>query len=591
MKYFSFREYAISSLNRRGEYKASREVMQLAFQKENRFKELWVGMYMFKTNTPSEGDAAFGNFNMEIDDENFLSLRLKMLAITDYLTNQYQIKPGFMEFQLTNRSLWVTVPSKVFACYGKANLHKIHKKMAEEVQQHLLSSGFTAGIDLSIYRWNGLMRGLGSYLPDSKRRVTKFALSDLEESFSFEQLSKAKFDTGGSFSQIPEVPAAIKWFTKAIKQVQNETREMVEQPSSTRTHAGMETFIQNGILPFNRNLHVYSTALYLKGKGLSLDETIQKIGQSFRDGYVKSREAIRTIHSAFKGNKRFSPKSAQGYLEEEIFEGNNDYAEKKTTFIVPRKFIEILHSQKAHYRSYKLLFQILYTYQIHRKAFTFSLKGDKYKKTTLGYFEMLKSAGFICYAVENDLVTATLSHQPHEVYKSHIVVPVSFVQRRIFKEMKREFILLAELWKSGLKVSENKAHYFVNIKISTLQKRLRMTLRTLYRYFSMLKKGRLYFGRKLYPEAGGQAFKAEAGRRVEKAAKAGKGFLRAIFEVDMKICENASNPLIDQKARAIMKCNYSKGVLSRPKVLWGLLSSPSKSQTFVESRCCHFIVK
>lgn len=583
MKYFSFREYAAGSLNRRGEYKASRDVMELAFRKENRFQELWVGMYMFKTAAPIEGDAAFGNFNLEIDDENFLSLRLKMLAITDYLTLHYQIKSEHMDFQLTNRSLWVSIPSKVFACYGKANLHLIHKKMAEEIQQHLLSNGFNAGIDLSIYRWNGLMRGLGSYLAASRRRVTKFALSDLEEAFSFDQLAKAKFDTGGSFSQIPEIPAAIQWFKQAEKRVNNDRKQQSVVSETTRTHAGMESFLQNGILPFNRNLHIYSLALYLKGKGLSATDAIQKIGQSFRDGYVKSREGIRTIQSAFKGNKRFSPKAAQGYLDDEIFQHNDNYTETKTTFIVPRKFIEVLHSQKAHYRSYKLLFQILFTYQVHKQAFSLSLKGDKYKKTTLGYFELLKSAGFIRYAVENDTVTANISHQPREVYQSHIVVPVSFMQRPVFKKLKREFILLVELWKSGLKVSESKAHYFVNIKMSTLQKRLRMTLRTLHRYLSLLKKERLYFNRKLYPEAGEQAYKSEMSRRVEKALEVRKGFLRTNYRGERSICENAPESLYFQKAEPIMKCNYSRGFPFRPNPLSPILSWAIRSLIFPET--------
>lgn len=545
--------------------------MHLPFHTENRFKELWVGMYMFKSAAPIEGDAAFGNFNLEIDDDNFLSLRLKMLAITDYLAHQYQIKSDHLEFQLTNRSIWLTVPSKVFGCYGKANLHRIHKKMAEEIQQHLLMNGFDTGLDLSIYRWNGLMRGLGSYLPASNRRVTKFALSDLEEMFSFDQLAKAKFDTGGSFNHTPEILEAIKWFNQAEKKAKAETSQPYTLPETPRIHRGMEKFIQNGKLPFNRNLHIYSTALYLKGTGLSLEETIQKIGQSFTDGYVNSREGIRTIQSAFKGNKRFSPTAAQGYLDEGIFQNNDKYTETKTTFTVPRKFIEVLHRKKAHYRSYKLLFQILYTYQIHKQSFTLNLKGDKYKKTTLGYFELLKSAGFIRYEVEKNTVTASISHQSREVYQSYIVVPATFVEGDGFKNMKREFVLLVELWKSGLKVSETKAHYFVNIKINTLQKRLRMTLRTLYRYLTILKKNRLYFSRKVYPEAGEQAYKEEMTRRVEKARNVRNGFVGMFYKVRELICENASKFLEIQATEHLMKCNYSRCIPFRPKVPSGLI--------------------
>lgn len=559
MKYFSFREYAIGDLNRRGKLDKSKTVMNMSFKKENRFKELWVGMYMYKTNAPTENSAAFGNFNLEIDDEDFISLRLKMLTITDYLFHTYKIKPEHMNFQLTNRSLWLSIPSKVFGCFGKSYLHKIHKKMAEEIQQHLSSTGFAKGIDLAIYRWNGLMRSLGSYLPKVKRWVTKFSLSDLEDSFSFEQLSRSKFDNGYTFSDFNEVPTAASWFKKAEsamwKEFKNESKSVKKK---TFTHAGMEEFISKGEIPFNRNLHIYSTALYLKGKGLSEEETIEQIHHSFKDTYVQKRESIRTIQSAFRGNKNFSPKSAQGYLDEDIFQYEEAHMEQRSTFIVPRLFIETLHKLKSHYKAYKLLFQILHMYQIHKKPFTYDLSGDKYKKDTLGYFEKLQVAGFIRYAKEGNILTASICHQPREVYKSHIVVPASFVDRKVFKKMKREFILLIELWKSGLKVSENKSHYYVNIKMNTLQKRLRMTLKTLYRYFNMLKINHLYFNKSVRPNASKKEHKQEIAKRVKKKKP---NRIIQMLQIPSKLSELkfeiAPTCLDIPFFSSIIKCNYS----------------------------------
>lgn len=556
MKYFSFREVAIGHPSNRGTYMNSKEVMNLSFLKENRFRELWTGMYIFKTVNPEEGSAAFGNFYLEIDDENFLSLRLKMLTVTDYLWKAYKIRPEHMNFFLTNRSIWLSIPTKVFGCFGKPYLHKIHKVMAEEINQQLLSSGFSRGLDLSIYRWNGLMRGLGSYLPASKRWVTKFSLSDLEDSYSFEQLSQATFDNGFTFEDVQELPSAVAWFKKAENKMWKEYKQSKEA-TAISTYQGMENFINKGELPFNRNLHIYSTALYLKGQGFTEEEAFEKILSSFKDNYTQTNEAQRTIRSAYKGNKHFSPKAAQDYLDSSIY---TEYTnETKKTFIVPRLFIQTLHSIKAHYQTYKFLFEILYAYQIKREAYTYDLTGHKYKKQVLGYFEKLKKAGFISYTQNGNIVEAFIKHQSKEVYQSYIVVPNSFLEGSTFKNMKREFILYVELWKSGLKTNEDKAHYFVNIKMETLQKRLGMTKATLYRYFAILKKQYLFFFNYVSPTGSKKLFKEIVKKKTVKKNTNFFSFLQNSKgkKVIAKMVVVPFKSLLLKSKELIIKCNYS----------------------------------
>lgn len=551
MAHFCFREIAVHHPSNRGKFLQSKEVIQYPFSKENRFKEMWRGIYMFKSNQPKEGDSAFGDFYMEVDEANFPKLKRMILTATEYLQNQYGFRSEHLNFFSTNRSIWISIPSKVFNCYGKTNLHKIHKLMAEEVHSHLLSSGFSNGLDLSIYRWNGLMRGLGSYLPEHKRWVTKFNLSDLEEAVSMDDLSGSKFDNGFTYEDVQPLSKAVRWFkhceTKLFKEKNQKPVRVQNQ------HKGMEEFIERGELPFNRNLHIYSTALYLKDKGLEFSEAVDVIKTKIKDAYVNTREAFRTIQSAFKGNKHFAPMSARTYLDERIFE---EYTSEKKSFIVPRTFITTLHENKAHYQSYKHLFSILHMHQIHREPLKIDLTGYKYKKQELGYFEKLQKVGFISYEFKNNVVTASLIHQPRETYKSHIVVPNQFVKSKTFKNLKREFILLAELWRGSFRTSEEKFTYFFNMKSETIQKNIGMLQGTVQRYVSILKKMRLIIGSFILPISSKQEYKSILYRGLPKKTSWKLSFLEE-KEESAKIEEKPILKVFLKDFSLIIKCNYS----------------------------------
>lgn len=553
MAHFLYREIAISHPSNRGEYLTSKETIDYAFKKANRYKEVWRGMYMFKNQHPVEGDAAFGDFYMEIDEENFIRLKGAVLTITDYLQRSFGLKDRHLNFFSTNRSIWISIPSKAFNCYGRANLHLVHKAMAEEIQTALLASGSTKGLDMSIYRWNGFMRSLGSYLPKSGRWVTKFNLTDLEEAVSMNCLSNAKFDNGIGYEDIQPVPAAVDWFNRSEKKA---FEKKVSKPKKIANfHQGMENFIERGELPFHRNLHVYSAALYLKDKGLCLEEATKYLQEKLQDTYIQSREALRTIQSAFKGNKHFAPMTARSYLVERIFE---EYSSEKETFLVPRSFITSLHKLKAHYKCYKLLFEILFLYQIHKKHYTLDLTGHKYKKQELAYFEKLKKAGFISYAVNSDTVTAQIVYQKKEVYRSHIVVPNQFMESKLYKELKREFVVLAELWRASFRTSEEKFTYFFNMKLETVKKNIGMKENTLNKHMSTLKRLKLVISRFILPVATKGERKDLLTRKVPSKAvwkvfelEEFKGFANWVYP-SHKI--SFSSPF-----SLIIKCNYSRG--------------------------------
>lgn len=568
MAHFLYRELAINHPSNRGEYLESKEVIHYSFAEGNRYKEAWRGMYIFKTQQPKEGDASFGDFYMEIDEESFPKLRSMVLNITDYLKEVYQLSGCHLNFFSTNRSIWISIPSKVFACYGRTRLHLIHKAMAEEINAVLMFNTHSLqkdkgqhyyqdklpfkGLDMSIYRWNGLMRTLGSYLPKSGRWVTKFNLSDLEDAVSMECLSKSKFDSGISYSDVQPVPAAVEWFARSEKKA-FETKE--KKPTKIfNQHQGMENFIERGELPFHRNLHVYSMALYLKDKGLGLEETIECLTEKFQDSYIRSNEALRTVRSAFKGNKHFAPMTARSYLDERIFE---EYTTEKKSFLVPRSFISTLHKQKAHYRSYKLLFKVLYLHQIHKIPYILDLRGTKYKKQELAYFEKLKQAGFISYAVEADIVTASLVYQVKEVFQSHIVLPNQFMESRVFKELKREFVVLAELWRGSFKTSEEKFTYFFTTKAETVRRNIGMQQKTLNRHMTLLKRLKLVVNGFVLPVAT---------KRERKGVLCRKVPLKAVWNVHTSIAGGRFAKKVNLVPKLsffnlfslIIKCNYRK---------------------------------
>lgn len=498
VKRFLFNEYAVGSPENRNRYATRAEIMNKVFEKQNRFVETWISMFTYKEEIPNEESAQFGNFVFEIDEENFSELREKSLIAVEYLMNKVGVKRNEFFFQLTNRSVWVIIPAKVFASYGMRNLHKVYKSMANEINQQVLLVGKEKGLDLSIYRWNGLMRALGSYMKTSKRWVTKFDLSDLEEAVSFEDLSAAKFDNVYLFSDTKENKKAIKWFNKHTKS----TRKVVKKEKIERKpirHSGMDNFIEKGELSFNRNLHVYTTALYLKDLGHEFSEALEIIQTKFENAYVRTKEAIRTIKSAFKGNKHFSPKEAQFYLEAEIFENVTIEMIEKGTFIIPRLFIEKLQSVKAGHKVYRLMNDILSIYQLSKSTPIYSLSEVKRKSEFIGNLNTLKDLGIITYEEIGKEIKVQLVHHEREVYSSYIIVPFSFINRKVYKNMKNELVVLFELWKSGYKFSESSSNYYVNIKDKTLLKRLKITFATLKKAILILSKEGLFTGKNVNP--------------------------------------------------------------------------------------------
>lgn len=564
--FFCFREKVRGSLTNRGTYGISKEVIQEGFEAGGNFQEMWMGMYMYKTDTPDEHSTMLGDFAFEIDEEDESLLIKKVLAAVEYLFNTYKIKTIDMQGFVTNRSLWITIPSKLFGCFGRNYLHKIHKKMAFEINDYLLSLGHEKGLDLSIYRWNGLRRALGSFLQKSKRRVTKFDISTLEEANTMEDIRYAKFDNFANIYDVEPNGLAVRWFKQVEKEVWNEWRASKNKHTEVISHhEGMEQFIENGELPFNRNLHVFSVAAYLKDKGFSLDAAIAKIQDSFKDAYVSTKEALRTINSAFKGSKHFSPKTAQGFLANEIFSKQSTIAVERDTFIVPRNFIEKLQEVKAPYQSYKFLFSILHNYQTTKTNYTHSLTGDKNKKRTLAFFEKLVEAGLISYTLNSDTIEVFLVHKDRKIYKSHIVVPNSFVNRKLFKSMKKEFVLFVELWRSGMKFSDNKTEYHFNVKAENLCGRLKMTMQGLNSLWASLVSEGIVTGSKVKPNGSKKQVKKERKMEIRKKLQSvksenGSPAQVEVFKGTISVNLNSNSSLTIMLCLASLnniKCNYS----------------------------------
>lgn len=564
--FFCFREKVRGSLSNRGTYGVSKEVIAEGFQAGASFQEMWMGMYMYKTDTPDEHSTMLGDFAFEIDEEDESLLIKKGLAAVEYLFNTYKIKPVDMQGFVTNRSLWITIPSKLFGCFGRNYLHKIHKKMASEINEYLLCLGHEKGLDLSIYRWNGLRRTLGSFLQKTKSRVTKFDIATLEEANTMEDIRHAKFDNFANIYDVEPNKLAVKWFKKVENEVWNEwkTSKKTKQ-EAVSFHEGMEQFIENGELPFNRNLHVFSIAAYLKDKGFSLNAAVAKIQDSFKDTYVATKEALRTIKSAFKGSKHFSPKTARDFLANEIFSKQSTIAVERDTFIVPRNFIEKLQEVKAPYQSYKFLFSILHNYQTTKTNYIYSLTGDKNKKRTLAFFEKLVEAGLISYTLNSDVIEIFLLHKERKIYKSHIVVPNNFINRKLFKSMKKEFVLFVELWRSGMKFSDNKAEYHFNVKAENLCGRLKMTIQGLNSLWAILASEGIVTGSKVKPNGSKKQMKRERKMEIRgkiQAVKNKNGVSShiAVFEGIISMeeeCNTVGTEVLSCASLNNIKCNYS----------------------------------
>lgn len=487
-----FKETVVGFLEKRSNsFKNSKEVSEFSFKEKNKYLEHWAGMYLFEESNPTEESLAYGNFYLEIDETDFSALKDKILFIISFLERK-GISRSDLTLYTTNRSIWISVPAKIFATYKMKDLHLVHKEMAKQINRSLISQFEGNGLDLSIYRWNGLTRTLGSYLKESNCRVMKLEIQHLENSYEMSDLRVNNYDRFGSFSELKVSAKAKKWFFQAKKTVEKAKKE--QRTARQGVSLKMEEFIERGEIDFNRNLHIYSIALYLKGKGMEFKEVLSTIQSKIKNNYVFTAEAVRTIASAFKSNKQFSIFASRDYLDSSIFEEEFS-TEGSDTFIVPRKFLDILNSKKVHVNTYKYLVLILKEQQVNKSSFKLSLANDKYKKLTLSYFEKLAELGFINHSYDSKTkeLTAKLVYKDASFYKNHIVLSVSFVETNFFKESKREFIVLLELLRASYSFEELK--YYTSIKFETLNRKLKLSPKTIKAALARFKELGLLNGR------------------------------------------------------------------------------------------------
>lgn len=510
---FKFMEVAVEAPSNRGYFLTSKEAITKPFSIENRFSEFWRSMFVYSSDKPDEEDAMFGNFYIECDHHDFRYNRIIMLEVADYLKKTFNIPYSYMDFFMTNRSIWLMVPAKVFGCFGSKHLHRIYKAMAEEIQQFLYTKSDTfdeysfswkkdARIDLSIYKWNGLIHSLGSFLPQKKRWVTKFSFGDLEEANKESDVLEAKYDNHDFFNDVNTIEAAKSWFHSKRKEIlrfgSGET-PFTELFKCERTC--MSNLEKQGVIEENRNLHIYSYSLYLKELGYDTNQAVERVQSVFDMKYVHTKEVINTVKSAIEGNKKFNCTVVKQLLDEDLFDCETcpvSNASKAETFLVPRKLIEKLQSEKAHYDSYKWLLRTLHNYQVDHTPTKVNLKGEKYKKLVEQRIEVLEKIGVITIEKRNNDLILHPIHLDKELYQSHIVVPVRFIRDTRFVKMKAEIKILLELWRSSLLSGHKQKILSFNVKTQNLLSKLGMSIKVFNKHMMALKKMKFVFGKQLF---------------------------------------------------------------------------------------------
>lgn len=523
---FKFMEVAIESPANRGHFMTSKEAIERPFSIGNRFTEFWRSMFLYSTDDPNEEEAMFGNFYVECDSQNFQDNKNTMLDVADYLYRTHRIPYHYMDFFMTNRSIWLTVPAKVFGCFGSKHLHKIYRKMAEDVQRHLDESGTNSKIDLSIYKWNGLIHSLGSFLPQKKRWVTKFSHSQLEESFTEKDILEAEYENFALFEEVKVIETAQGWFHSKRKEEMNYTSEVPFSRLFSCERTCMSNLEKLGTIDENRNLHIYSYSLYLKELGYDTQAAMERVESVFEMDYAKSREAKRTVKSAIEGDKHFNCAVVKQLLNPDIFDCESCSITDKSnaeTFLVPRIMLERLHEKKAHYDTYKWLLKVLHNYQVLRIPTSIDLKGEKHKKLILSRMHILKEVGLVTISLEGTMLTLHPVHLEKEAYRSHIVVPVRFIHDIRFEGMKSEIKLLLELWRVSLLSGNSQKVLSFNVKTQTLLSRLGMSGKVLHKHLHRLKQMRLVFGKQLFVFLSKDQIKTKIKQFVEKVRLKSKG--------------------------------------------------------------------
>lgn len=521
-------EVAKGSPSNRGHFMASHEAINLPFKKSNRFSEFWRGMFLNRSENPTEKDSLLGNFYLECDIEDFKKNRDIMVEVADILFKDYGISPLNIEFFRTNRSNWLVVPAKVFGCFGSIKLHLIYKAMAAQIQEKLNQKGYNNPLDLSIYKWNGLIHSLGSFLPQVGRWVTKFNLSDLEEAITEEDVVNAKFDNFHTFEDVEVIEKAKQWYQDTRNTVLYHTDKKEVKPKKSKTLKCMEklaVMAQNGEIDVDRNNHIYSYALYLKNQGYNTQSAIQEIEKVFNIPYSATREAHRTVKSAIEGSKNLNYNVIRQILNPELFTEEEEFEmSDRDTFIFPRKFIELLQDGNAHYDTYKYLMNILFSKQIMKIDYTYDLTGEKHKYLIIKRFKKLEDLNIATVKVVGNTLTATLIPKEIAIYKSHIVIPNSFLNDKRLSEMKNEIKVLFELWRASILSGTQTKMLSFNVKVENLKKAVKMQVSTLMKSLSILKKMKLVFANRLFIFLNKKEVKTQIKKMVLKR-KAKKGIV------------------------------------------------------------------
>lgn len=560
MTKFQFMEIALNNPQNRNHFVSSQEAISTAFEPINKFKEVWRSMFVYQTEQPKESDAMFGNFYIESDQKDFQTNKNIILSAIQYLREKYEISNLEIELFFTNKSIWLMVPAKVFAAYGSRQLNKVYKKMAEEINDHLVyTKKFDNPLDLSIYKWNGLMHALGSFLPKENRWVKKFNVSDLEDAETVSQLMKVEMENFDLFNEITPKEKAMNWYKE--KRIETlypnaSTSKDTLETSFACSRKCMSNMEELGFPSENRNTHLFSYALHLKEKGFDYDMAVAHIQKTFESDYVMLPEAKRTVESAIKGSKRFSCDFAKGFLEDKyldcsscVRENNKDQV-KKTTIIVPRDFIEDLQNVNAHYDCYKHLMFLLEKQQVERDTYTYSLKGLKHKTVVIDRIKKLEEAGIATVTVHSNEVVCQLVHKPLDTYKSHIVVPTRILKKKDFLEMGEELKVLLELWRSSLQKGKNNTIFF-NVNIKKMAAKLGKTLSYTKKLINLLQRKRLIFSNRVFAFLSKTELKEKIKEFVEKFKVIKDNIISECFavfsQVELNILEKTEKNIFSEE--------------------------------------------
>lgn len=503
---FQYVELVKDDLSHRGNYITGKELGEIFKSKVYKgFSEYWMSMFRYKTNNPTENDHLLGNFYIECDEEDFNLNKETILSAVRYMHDKYDIPYIDFNFFVTNRSIWCEVPFKIFGCKGSTYLHLIYKEMAKEINDYIKKKVFvfditqnkriySKGIDLSIYRWNGLIHCVGCYLPKSKKRVSKFKYSLLEEALTMNELRKANWDLCSVDISVETVDKANQWFV----QKRNDVLFGNKNKKPVLSHKG---FLQNVVNILGdaeievgyRNNSVVSYALALKGLNYKKEEAyttiVEWLKHNGHEAYSQSREVLKTINSIYKGKYNFSLNRAKELLPTIDFTLISQ--KSKDTFIIPRLFIQKMNENRVNYKARKMLIEIVYYKQIFNQDYIYNLKGEKHKNVILSYFDKLQEIGLITYEQIQDKIHSKLVEHSKEVYSNYVIIPVSFIKSKKFKKMGVEIKLLLEILRASIR-KEN-GLYFLNMKFETIMKNLHCTKETLQKCFNKLMKLKMFF--------------------------------------------------------------------------------------------------